>query len=131
MLSSPVGHLQVHARELVLQPGAWILEAILERVDRDVDDIVHVGGRAAVATRVLGELFREHADHFEPGPVDFDELAKSGSVPEQAHLRRFSQHGHGGARLVGHAIEKAAFREPQAVDLAVGRLHAVDLRRIL
>ena len=106
----------------------WSQIAVLEGVERNVDDVVDILHGAAGALRAGHDLFLQHADDLQPRVVDLDEFAEGGIVAEQIDFGAFAEDANRGAGGIVGFVEEAAFFEMEAVDDGIGGPDAVELR---
>ena len=115
---------KLDAVEIVLEVVGLVPVAVLERVERDIDDVVDILHGSARTLGTGHDLFLQYADDLQPGVVHFDEFAESGIVAKQVDLGAFAEHADGGASGVVGFVEEAAFGQMQTMDDGVCGAHA-------
>ena len=106
MLSAPGRKPHVDAVEFVLQISRHVPEAVLERVERHVDDVVRVLHLAALAGFAgLDAVFKD-ADDFQPRIVSLDEFADAWPYPSSSTLALAPRTQTGALRRSSSAFKK-------------------------
>ena len=76
------------------------------------------------------DLFFEDADNFEPGVIDFHELAGTSTVAEDCDLGLFAEDTDGSGGKVVVLVEEATFRQFPRVDGRIGGSYAEEFREV-
>ena len=114
-----------HAIQIVAHEAAVVPIAVLKRVEWNVDYVVEILHLRADVLAPGCYLLPQYADHFEPGVVQFDELAGRRFVTKKVDLRGFAQNAYGRAGRIFAGVEESSFRNAQVVYYGIGRLNAI------
>src|SRR6266567_7980519 len=118
--------MQIKAVNLILQETLRIFETVQDRIQRRIDEIVHIFGAHSGNFGLRRQLRRDYSDHVAPLLVQFDVFADRRARSKETLFRGSAKNAHRRGRGIFQGVEETALHDAQMSDLQVTWLHAVN-----